>query len=296
MQPVYWRPNIDNMGYFPFTIGVFGAMADKDIVQIMDKLNDRIDHWLLSQICHCRARQLLHSLKSSCSVPCSLANKGLLNIFSFSSARAGSCTAIPQGRLMNCGLRKFLRIGPSWRVNSSMMRVPPLKPRKRCLCRSGSASKDSSKATTDWCCRAATLCAAVVVPIVMDTKPTPWADDIHIQIPAKDSKFEPNLPAPVIRSSGKAAEKSTDKSIDKSPEKTVDKAADKSVEKPLPALVPEAVATSILSSSCSKTSGQTYRQSGSDCSSYNSAGGYSKGNSLYAGSASSKPVEKSAND
>ncbi len=86
------------------------------------------------------------------------------------------------------------------------------------------------------------LTAAVVVPIVMDTKPTPWADDIHIQIPAKDSKFEPNLPAPVIRSSGKAAEKSTDKSIDKSPEKAVDKAADKSVEKTLPAPVPEAVA------------------------------------------------------
>jgi len=42
--------NLDNMGYFPFTIGVFGAMADKDIVQIMDKLNDRIDHWLLTDL------------------------------------------------------------------------------------------------------------------------------------------------------------------------------------------------------------------------------------------------------
>lgn len=42
--------NLDNMGYFPFTIGVFGAMADKDIVQIVDKLNDRIDHWLLTDL------------------------------------------------------------------------------------------------------------------------------------------------------------------------------------------------------------------------------------------------------
>jgi len=42
--------NLDNMGYFPFTLAVFGAMADKDIAQIIDKLKDRIDHWLLTDL------------------------------------------------------------------------------------------------------------------------------------------------------------------------------------------------------------------------------------------------------
>ena len=42
--------NLDNMGYFPFSLAVFGAMADKDIAQIIDKLKDRIDHWLLTDL------------------------------------------------------------------------------------------------------------------------------------------------------------------------------------------------------------------------------------------------------
>ena len=42
--------NLDNMGYFPFTWAIFGAMADKDIAQIIDKLKDRIDHWLLTDL------------------------------------------------------------------------------------------------------------------------------------------------------------------------------------------------------------------------------------------------------
>lgn len=39
--------NLDNMGFFPFTYGVFGVMADKDIDRIIDALGDRIDHWLV---------------------------------------------------------------------------------------------------------------------------------------------------------------------------------------------------------------------------------------------------------
>lgn len=39
--------NLDNMGFYPFTYGVFGAMADKDIDKILDALADRIDHWLV---------------------------------------------------------------------------------------------------------------------------------------------------------------------------------------------------------------------------------------------------------
>jgi len=39
--------NLDNMGFFPFTYGVFGAMADKDIDRIIDAMGERIDHWLV---------------------------------------------------------------------------------------------------------------------------------------------------------------------------------------------------------------------------------------------------------
>ena len=39
--------NLDNMGFFPFTYGVFGVMADKDIDKVIDAMGDRIDHWLV---------------------------------------------------------------------------------------------------------------------------------------------------------------------------------------------------------------------------------------------------------
>ena len=39
--------NLDGMGFFPYTWGVFGAMADKDIAGIVGHLKDRIDHWLV---------------------------------------------------------------------------------------------------------------------------------------------------------------------------------------------------------------------------------------------------------
>lgn len=39
--------NLDNMGFFPFTYGVFGVLADKDVDRIIDAIGDRIDHWLV---------------------------------------------------------------------------------------------------------------------------------------------------------------------------------------------------------------------------------------------------------
>ena len=39
--------NLDNMGFFPETWAVFGAMRDKDIDRIIGALGERIDHWLL---------------------------------------------------------------------------------------------------------------------------------------------------------------------------------------------------------------------------------------------------------
>lgn len=38
---------LDNMGFFPYTWAVFGAMADKDLAGIVGHLKDRIDHWLV---------------------------------------------------------------------------------------------------------------------------------------------------------------------------------------------------------------------------------------------------------
>ena len=42
--------NLDNMGFHPDTYAVFGAMHDKDIAGVIDKLKDRVDHWCLTDL------------------------------------------------------------------------------------------------------------------------------------------------------------------------------------------------------------------------------------------------------
>ncbi len=42
--------NLDNMGFFPATWAVFGAMADKDIAGIVAPLASRVDHWLVADL------------------------------------------------------------------------------------------------------------------------------------------------------------------------------------------------------------------------------------------------------
>ena len=37
--------NLDQMGFFPYTYAVFGAMSDKDVSCILSHLKDKIDHW-----------------------------------------------------------------------------------------------------------------------------------------------------------------------------------------------------------------------------------------------------------
>ena len=39
--------NLDNMGFFPRTLGVFGMLRDKDVAGVIGKVADRIDHWYL---------------------------------------------------------------------------------------------------------------------------------------------------------------------------------------------------------------------------------------------------------
>ena len=42
--------NLDQMGFFPYTYAVFGAMSDKDIAGVLSHLKDKIDHWYLCDL------------------------------------------------------------------------------------------------------------------------------------------------------------------------------------------------------------------------------------------------------
>ena len=42
--------NLDNMGFYPYTHAVFGAMSDKDIAGVVSQLKGRIDHWYLADL------------------------------------------------------------------------------------------------------------------------------------------------------------------------------------------------------------------------------------------------------
>ncbi len=37
--------NLGNMGFFPYTYAVFGAMGDKDLAGVVEHLKGEIDHW-----------------------------------------------------------------------------------------------------------------------------------------------------------------------------------------------------------------------------------------------------------
>jgi dihydrofolate synthase/folylpolyglutamate synthase len=47
--------NLGNMGYFPYTYAVFGAMQDKDIVGVIERMKGEIDHWYLAALPTARA-------------------------------------------------------------------------------------------------------------------------------------------------------------------------------------------------------------------------------------------------
>lgn len=44
------RRNLDNMGFHPYTYGVLGAMADKDVAGMLKYLTGKIDHWNLCDL------------------------------------------------------------------------------------------------------------------------------------------------------------------------------------------------------------------------------------------------------
>lgn len=47
--------NLGNMGFFPYTYAVFGAMADKDIDGVIQHLKGEIDHWNVTSLASPRA-------------------------------------------------------------------------------------------------------------------------------------------------------------------------------------------------------------------------------------------------
>lgn len=47
--------NLGNMGYFPYTYAVFGAMADKDIAGVLARLKGEVDHWCVTELPTSRA-------------------------------------------------------------------------------------------------------------------------------------------------------------------------------------------------------------------------------------------------
>ena len=42
--------NLGNMGFFPYTYAVFGAMRDKDIAGVLAHLKGEIDHWCVTDL------------------------------------------------------------------------------------------------------------------------------------------------------------------------------------------------------------------------------------------------------
>ncbi|SAL17410.1 bifunctional folylpolyglutamate synthase/ dihydrofolate synthase [Caballeronia arvi] len=60
--------NLGNMGYFPYTYAVFGAMSDKDIEGVVKHLKSEIDHWNVTALPTPRAasaEHLEHALRES---------------------------------------------------------------------------------------------------------------------------------------------------------------------------------------------------------------------------------------
>ncbi len=44
------KQNLDNMGFYPYTHAIFGAMGDKDIAGIIEQLKNSIDYWCLTDL------------------------------------------------------------------------------------------------------------------------------------------------------------------------------------------------------------------------------------------------------
>jgi dihydrofolate synthase / folylpolyglutamate synthase len=69
--------NLDNMGFFPKTIAVFGAMGDKDLDAMYKRIGPSIDHWVMTDLPTPRAAkatQLRDKLLPYCRDPKAMEN------------------------------------------------------------------------------------------------------------------------------------------------------------------------------------------------------------------------------
>ena len=58
--------NLGNMGFFPYTYAVFGAMRDKDIAGVLAHLKGEIDHWCVTDLPTPRAASARGAAKRPC--------------------------------------------------------------------------------------------------------------------------------------------------------------------------------------------------------------------------------------
>ena len=64
--------NLDQMGFFPRTLVVWGAMADKDMAGMVDKLRHLVDHWFCTDLPTPRAApaaQFVDIVRAVCAQP-----------------------------------------------------------------------------------------------------------------------------------------------------------------------------------------------------------------------------------
>ncbi|MEY3981066.1 MAG: bifunctional tetrahydrofolate synthase/dihydrofolate synthase [Pseudomonadota bacterium] len=80
--------NLDQMGFFPYTYAVFGAMSDKDIAGVLSHLKDKIDHWYLCDLPLPRAA-------SAESLAAALGSAGLVAGNTGGTERSVQCFATP---------------------------------------------------------------------------------------------------------------------------------------------------------------------------------------------------------
>jgi dihydrofolate synthase / folylpolyglutamate synthase len=204
--------NLEQMGFYPYTIAVFGAMKDKDLDGVIEKLKPQIDHWLLTGLPTPRAataaqlkeRLAVHGITAS-SVK---GQERLIETFDAPLAALNRARAIAgEGdRILVFGsfYTRWRRVAagdalngkesparPSFVSRIRMAAVPPADP--------AAEVKTRARRTLIGAVILA-LTAVVVVPLVMDSKPRPWSDDVTLQIPPKDSKFDTPLQAPAAPS------------------------------------------------------------------------------------------------
>ncbi len=101
--------NLDQMGFFPRTHAVFGAMADKDIVGMLARLGPLVDRWYLSDLPLPRAARAVDLAGALASLPKAQAVAASCHASPAAALRAALAAADPADRIVVFG--SFLCVG-----------------------------------------------------------------------------------------------------------------------------------------------------------------------------------------